>query len=144
MKWSQMPNYVYFVCVMFMMMAMMQKTSRPPLSHTPSLPGHCLRSDPDPCRWPGRSSFPTPDSRPSQTQDRSLEEEQGDGDESSVWTRNCCTQNQAAHSANTINGFYIFIWLQSTIVKKHYWYKCKNTDWIVTAGNAQLSTMAAM
>lgn len=28
-----MPNYVYFVCVMFMMMAMMQKTSRPP-SHT--------------------------------------------------------------------------------------------------------------
>lgn len=43
----------------------------------------------------------------------------GRRDESSVWTRNCCTQNQAAHSANTINGFYIFIWLQSTIVKKH-------------------------
>lgn len=48
------------------------ENQQPPLSHTPSLPGHCLRSDPDPCRWPERSSSLKPDSRPSQTQDRSL------------------------------------------------------------------------
>lgn len=60
---------------MRMMMAVMKmKTSSTPLllSHTPSLPGHCLRSDPDRGRWPERSSSPTPDSRPWRTQDQSL------------------------------------------------------------------------